>query len=46
MFDIQIIYATFYFVIWIAPTAEIRVLALKLQYIFAENDRELWLEPT
>jgi len=26
---------------WIAPTADIHVLAIELQYIFAENDREL-----
>ena len=25
---------------WIAPTGEIHVLAIELQYIFAENDRE------
>jgi len=31
---------------WIAPTEEIRVLAIELRYIFAENDRELWLEAT
>jgi len=31
----------FVFVMWIAPTGEIHVLAIELQYIFAENDREL-----
>jgi len=31
----------FVFVMWIAPTGEIRVLAIELQYIFAEIDREL-----
>jgi len=28
------------------PTEEILVYAIELQYIFAENDPELWLEPT
>jgi len=37
---------TFDFVMWIAPTEEIHVLAIELEYIFAENDRELRLEPT
>jgi len=46
MFDKQIICATFNFVIWIAPTEEIRVLELELQSNFAENDREFCLEPT
>jgi len=45
-FELQIIYATFVFVMWIAPTEAIRVLACELQYIFTENDRELWPEPT
>jgi len=26
---------------WIAPTGEIQVLAIELQYIFEENNREL-----
>jgi hypothetical protein len=46
MFDLQILCAAFYFVIWIAPTKEIRVLAIELLAIFVENDRELWLDPT
>jgi len=41
MFDLQIIGATFDFIIRIAPTVEIRVLALELQSLFAENDRAL-----
>jgi len=41
MFDLQFIYTTFGFVICIAPNEEIRVIALKRQYKFAENDREL-----
>jgi hypothetical protein len=43
MFDLQIICTTFNFVIWIAPTEDIRVLALELQSIFTENDREFCL---
>jgi hypothetical protein len=31
---------------WIAPTEEILVLVIELEYIFAENDRVLWFEPT
>jgi len=38
--------ATFDFVMWIAPTEEVRELAIKLQYTSAENDRELRLETT
>jgi len=38
--------ATLDFVMWISPTEEIRVLAIELQYIFAGNNRDLWLEPT
>jgi len=38
--------ATFEFVMWIGTTEEIHVLVIELHYIFAENDRELWLEPT
>jgi len=30
----------------IAPTGEIHVLAIELEYIFTENDRELRLQPT
>ena len=37
------LYATFDFVIWIARTEEIHVLAIEIQYIFAENNRDLWL---
>jgi len=37
---------TFGIVIWIAPTEEIRVLAVELQSNFVENDLELWHEPT
>ena len=44
--DLQIICATFDFIMWIAPTEEIRALAIELQYIFTENDRILWIEPT
>jgi len=36
--------ATFDFVMWITRTEEIRVLAIELQYIFAENNRDLWLD--
>jgi len=45
MFELQIICATFNFVMWITPTEEIRQLTILLQYIFAENDRELWRDP-
>ena len=46
MFDLKYIYTTFCFVISIAPTEEIRVMALELQSKFAVNDRELRLEST
>jgi len=46
MFDLQIILTTSGFVICIAPTEEICVLALELQPNFAENDRELCLVST
>jgi len=45
MIDLQIICGTFNFVIRIVPTEENRVFALELQSIFAENNRELRLEP-
>jgi len=38
--------ATLYLVMWYAPTEEICVLAIELQYIFAENNRDLWHDPT
>jgi len=41
-FDLESICATLDFVMWIVPTEEIHVLAIELQYIVAENDRELW----
>jgi len=45
-FDPEIICATFDFVMRTEPTGEIHVVAFKLDWMFAENDRELWLEPT
>jgi len=45
MFDLQILNAAFDFVIWVSSIEKIRVLALELQSIFAENDRELYFEP-
>jgi len=40
-YDLQITSSNFDFVTWIAPAEEIRVLAIEIQYNFAENDREL-----
>jgi hypothetical protein len=34
------------FVMWNAPTEEICVLAMELQYIFTETNRDLYLDPT
>jgi len=45
-FNLQIICAAFDFLMWIAPIEEICVLAIELHYIFSENDRQLWIEPT
>jgi len=42
MFDLQINKTTFVFVIWIAPTEGIHVLALEQQSNIAENNREFW----
>jgi len=41
MYDLKYIETTFGFLICIAPTEEIRVMALELQSKLAENDREL-----
>jgi len=38
----EITCSNFDFVTWIAPAEEIRVLAIEIQYIIAENHRELW----
>jgi len=46
MLEVQIIRAAYGPEIWIAPTEEIRVLALDLQFICPENGLEVWLEPT
>ena len=36
----------FDFIVWIGPTGEIHVLAIELQYIFAEIDRQLLFQST
>jgi len=41
----QITCSNFDFVTWIATAEEIRVLAIEIGYIIAENNLDLWLEP-
>jgi len=38
--------STLDFVMWNAPTEEICVLAIELQYNFAVTNRDLWIDPT